>query len=253
MTCAPPHPHARLALCVLAAALLHGALLLGLDSPLPNAATPALTVPITLTRPPSAPAVAAATERSALAEPHPQVAASLAKPAPAAAVAPQASPKPKATPPTATPPPAPALVSLAGGSPLALARAVAQSAAPSSVGVGEPRLAPGRASPQGKDFDYYLDAWRRQVERVGQLNYPGEARARKLAGTLRLRVIIAADGTLEDVRITQSSGHAVLDDAALRIVRLAAPYAPFSPTMRAVAEVLEIERSWQFRNSRLST
>ena len=138
---------------------------------------------------------------------------------------------------------------LVGKSALALARAVAEAAggadAKASAGFGN-------AAPPGADFAYYLDAWRRKVERVGQLNYPAEAKARGLTGTLRLRVSIAADGALNDVRVVEGSGHAVLDAAALRIVRLAAPYAPFSPTMRAATEVLEIERTWQFRNSRLS-
>lgn len=144
-------------------------------------------------------------------------------------------------------PPAPAFLAAKGA--LALARAVAQAAGGADDGV-PPGV--GDAAPLGVDFAYYLDAWRRKVERIGQLNYPAEAKAKGLAGTLRLRVSIAADGALNDVRVLEGSGHAVLDAAALRIVRLAAPYAPFSPTMRAATRVLEIERTWQFRNSRLS-
>lgn len=228
-------PRVPLTPCVLASVLLHGALLFGLKLPSPIAPLPLPSVQIRL----------AGVETLPVPQPPPQEQAAKSVPAVAAGAAPQ--------PPRTTPVPAPdhAPPRLAASSPLALARAVAQAAAnaapvPAPLGLNE-------TPAQNKDFAYYLDAWRREVERVGQLNYPAEARAKKLAGTLRLRVTIAADGHLKDVRITESSGHAVLDDAALRIVRLAAPFAPFSPTMRTVAEVLEIERSWQFRNSTLST
>lgn len=231
-------PRTRLALCILASVLLHGALLFGLKLPASGAPPAPLSVQITLAGVERKPA--RLPERQPLPQERP------AKPAPvaAAAVTPQPAPS------TPVPPPEPVPPRLAASSPLALAQAVARAANEAS---GPAPLVLNHAPPQDKDFAYYLDAWRREVERVGQLNYPAEARAKQLAGTLRLRVTIAADGNLKDVRITESSGHAVLDEAALRIVRLAAPYAPFSPTMRTVAEVLEIERSWQFRNSTLST
>ncbi len=95
--------------------------------------------------------------------------------------------------------------------------------------------------------DWYLESWRRKVERIGKLNYPDGARARKIYGSLRLLVVIEPDGSLRDVRVIDSSGHEVLDDAAVRIVRLAAPYAPFPPAMRDDTDVLEIVRTWQFR------
>jgi protein TonB len=99
---------------------------------------------------------------------------------------------------------------------------------------------------------YYLQAWRRKVEAVGNLNYPEEARTRKLYGSLRLLVSITPDGGLKDVRVLDSSGHKVLDDAAVRIVQLAAPYAPFPEEMRKTTDVLEIIRTWQFRKNRFS-
>ena len=79
------------------------------------------------------------------------------------------------------------------------------------------------------DFTYYLEAWQRKIERIGNVNYPAEARSRGLRGSLRLLVTIAADGRLTGVRVLETSGHRILDEAAVRIVRLAAPYAPFSP------------------------
>ena len=95
--------------------------------------------------------------------------------------------------------------------------------------------------------NWYLESWRRKVERIGKLNYPDQARARRLYGSLRLLVAIEGDGTLRDVRVIDSSGHKVLDEAAMRIVRLAAPYAPFPPGMRKQTDVLEIVRTWQFK------
>lgn len=100
---------------------------------------------------------------------------------------------------------------------------------------------------------YYLQSWRRKVEMIGNLNYPEEARTRKLYGSLRLLVSITPDGGLRDVRVLDSSGHKVLDDAAVRIVRLAAPYAPFPPQMRKNTDVLEIIRTWQFRKNKYSS
>lgn len=100
---------------------------------------------------------------------------------------------------------------------------------------------------QTSEDAWYLESWRRKVERIGKLNYPDEARARKLYGSLRLLVAIEPDGALRDVRVIDSSGHEILDEAAVRIVRLAAPYAPFPPAMRDETDVLEIVRTWRFK------
>jgi len=100
----------------------------------------------------------------------------------------------------------------------------------------------------------YLDAWRAKVERIGNINYPDEARRRNLTGSLVLDVAINANGTLNDVRIRRSSGHKILDDAAIHIVKLAAPFAPFPEEMRKDTDVLHIIRGWQFLNNhRLTT
>lgn len=98
----------------------------------------------------------------------------------------------------------------------------------------------------------YLDAWRSKVERVGNLNYPDEAKRRNLSGRLLLDVAINADGTLNDITLLRSSGSKVLDDAAIRIVRLAAPFSEFPPEMRSDTDVLHITRTWEFLNSQLS-
>ena len=102
------------------------------------------------------------------------------------------------------------------------------------------------ASTQEYKYASYLEAWRRKVESIGNLNYPEEAKRRQLYGNLILRVALRADGTLEEVRVLRSSGSEVLDQAAMRIVNLAAPYAPFPPDIRKETDVLDITRTWQF-------
>ena len=96
---------------------------------------------------------------------------------------------------------------------------------------------------------FYLNSWRRKIESVGNLNYPQKARKNKLYGSLRLMVAILPDGSLKEVALLKSSGHQVLDDAAVRIVRLSAPYAPFPDELRQSTDVLEIIRTWQFRKN----
>jgi periplasmic protein TonB len=95
-------------------------------------------------------------------------------------------------------------------------------------------------------FAIYVEAWRQKVERIGNLNYPAAAREQKLYGNLQMTVYIKSDGSLEKVEIRRSSGHRVLDDAARRIVELAAPYAPFPEDIRKEVDVLDITRTWTF-------
>ncbi len=102
------------------------------------------------------------------------------------------------------------------------------------------------ASTQEYLYAAYLEAWRSKVERIGNLNYPDEAKRRKLYGNLLMHVAVRADGSLERIEIRRSSGHKLLDDAAVRIVRMAAPFAPFPPEIRKQVDVLDITRTWQF-------
>ena len=95
-------------------------------------------------------------------------------------------------------------------------------------------------------FAAYVDAWRQKVEKVGNLNYPEEAKAKKLYGQLELSVDIKADGTIEKMTVTRSSGYRVLDEAAKRIVELAAPYAAFPEDIRKDTDILGITRTWTF-------
>jgi protein TonB len=95
-------------------------------------------------------------------------------------------------------------------------------------------------------FARYVEDWRVKVERVGNLNYPERARQQKIYGSLQLTVSIKADGTVESIDINKPSGQKVLDEAARRIVELAAPYAPFPPDIAKDTDILSITRTWTF-------
>ena len=94
-------------------------------------------------------------------------------------------------------------------------------------------------------FAQYEEEWRAKVERVGTVNYPAEARG-KLYGNLRLTVTIRPDGSVDSVELDRSSGLKVLDAAAFRIVRMAAPYANFPASIRRDTDLLVITRTWFF-------
>ncbi len=96
-------------------------------------------------------------------------------------------------------------------------------------------------STKSADEAAYLNMWRQKVERVGNANYPAG-----VYGDLRLLVVLNYDGQLKDVRVLESSGFRNLDEAALRIVRIAAPYQSFPVEMRKKYDQLEIIRTWKF-------
>jgi protein TonB len=99
----------------------------------------------------------------------------------------------------------------------------------------------------------YLHNWRARVEAVGNRFYPEASSRYGIYGDLRLLVAIRHDGEIENIEILSSSGHAVLDEAAIRIVRMAAPFEPFPPELREATDTLEIIRTWKFRKNRLSS
>ncbi|WP_093468815.1 energy transducer TonB [Pseudomonas sp. NFR16] len=92
---------------------------------------------------------------------------------------------------------------------------------------------------------WYKEDWRKKIERIGNLNYPDEARRKQIYGSLRMMVSINRDGSLYEVLILESSGQPLLDQAAQKIVRLAAPFAPFSGDLADI-DRLEIIRTWKF-------
>ena len=95
-------------------------------------------------------------------------------------------------------------------------------------------------------FARYVEDWRLKIERVGNLNYPEAARQLRLYGSLLITVSIRADGTVESITVNRSSGQRVLDAAAVKIVEMSAPFAPFPPDIRRDTDILHVTRTWSF-------
>lgn len=108
------------------------------------------------------------------------------------------------------------------------------------------------ATLQSDDARYQFE-WQQKVELVGNKYYPEEARRKKFSGDVRLVVALLPDGSIKRIDVLSSSGKNVLDQAAIRSVKLAAPFAPFPSELREKADILEIIRTWQFRNNVLSS
>jgi periplasmic protein TonB len=99
---------------------------------------------------------------------------------------------------------------------------------------------------QAYKFAAYVDAWRQKVERVGNLNYPEQARAQGIRGAVQVTVAIKSNGEIEGVEIHNKRANKVLVAAVQRIVRLSAPFAAFPGDFRADTDVLHITRTWIF-------
>ena len=98
-----------------------------------------------------------------------------------------------------------------------------------------------------KEYAYaaYMRGWVDRVERIGNLNYPDEARRREMHGNLELTVGLNRDGSIHSIDVIRSSGYPLLDAAAQRIVRLAAPF-PSLPADKNRVDELYITRTWEF-------
>lgn len=94
-------------------------------------------------------------------------------------------------------------------------------------------------------FAQYVEDWRQKIERVGTLNFPHDRKG-KVYGNLMIAVEIKSDGTVLSAEIKRSSGNRTLDDAAMRILQLSSPFAPFPPNLKKDVDVLVIARTWNF-------
>lgn len=100
----------------------------------------------------------------------------------------------------------------------------------------------------------YLDEWRKRVEQVGNANYPIQAKAKSLSGSLIITVELNRNGTISSIAVIKPSPHKVLNDAALRFVRDASPYASFPEYLDKSIDLLVITRAFHFLgNNRLSS
>ncbi len=99
----------------------------------------------------------------------------------------------------------------------------------------------------------YLDAWRRKVEHIGNLNFPAQIRSQHLSGSLALEVALNSDGSIRELTLNQPSGQPLLDDSAQRIVKLSAPFAAFPADIRRDTGVLRFVYVWRFNGGRFDT
>ena len=102
------------------------------------------------------------------------------------------------------------------------------------------------ADTRESDVAVYLDSWRRKIERVGTMNFPSAARRDKLSGTPVIEVTIGSDGKLLQTMLRRTSGHVEIDEAAMRILKLAAPYDAFPGDLAAKHDQIRIAYEWQF-------
>lgn len=100
----------------------------------------------------------------------------------------------------------------------------------------------------------YLDEWRKRIEITGNANYPVQAKARELSGTLILTVEINRNGTIANIQINNPSPHKLLNDAAVRFVRDSAPFATFPDQIDKETDILVITRAFHFlKNNQLTS
>lgn len=116
-------------------------------------------------------------------------------------------------------------------------------------GVDDARTLLATPSTRQSGLAEYLDGWRRRVERIGTANYPAELLGDPNAGRPTLEVVIGKDGELLDIVVRHSSGDRSLDQAALRILRLAAPFEPLPQVIRKDYDVLRFAYDWDFFDS----
>lgn len=95
-------------------------------------------------------------------------------------------------------------------------------------------------------FADYLAEWKAKVERVGTLNFPEEERRLSMEGSPVLEVALNADGTIAEILVRKSSGEKALDQAAIRILRLASPFDPFPRDLRDRYKILRFAYEWRF-------
>jgi periplasmic protein TonB len=88
----------------------------------------------------------------------------------------------------------------------------------------------------------YMEQWRRRVEEVGNLNYP-----RGASGSVIVHIAVRADGSLEQARILKPSSSSLVNESALNIARMAAPFPPFPANVREKTDILDIIRTWHFQ------
>ena len=135
---------------------------------------------------------------------------------------------------------------------LEMARLTSEIAADTAHYAKRPKIKNITASTQEYEYAAYMRGWVDKVERVGNLNLPEEIRRRGLSGRLILTVVVRRDGSVSDITISRPSGTKLLDDTAVRTVRLAQPFPPIPKTKEDIDE-LYITRTWEYSAGEVST
>lgn len=118
----------------------------------------------------------------------------------------------------------------------------------------EPRITRHTSvSTKSSDEAAYYNYWSSKIVKIGNKNFPREALDKEIFGSLRMEVGIRANGTVASAKVTSSSGHVFLDDAARRIVKLAEPFRPLPPEIAKNTDIFVIYRTWNFEITGLST
>ena len=129
-------------------------------------------------------------------------------------------------------------VSAVGADLLETSKAIARQAAEISETIEDQNKRPRKTfitpSTQAVGYAMYYKTLQKRVEEIGTLNFP-QKNGRKLYGELVVQIPVFQDGTIYQkeggASIKVSSGNKALDDAALSIVRRAAPFGRFPPNM----------------------
>ena len=98
----------------------------------------------------------------------------------------------------------------------------------------------------------YVQQWRTRVEDWGNQHYPEEARG-KLYGDVILTVEIDQTGRALAINVEKSSGHDILDKAAIDSVKRSAPFGRFTTSMKNAMDVLVLTRTWNYSTNGLET
>lgn len=104
-----------------------------------------------------------------------------------------------------------------------------------------PRRKAINASTKEHLYASYMEAWRRKIERVGNLNYP-----KGHMGDVVVHIAVRQDGSVEKMRIMKHAESSLINEAALKIATLAAPFPPFPSDIREKTDILDIIRTWRF-------
>ncbi len=116
-----------------------------------------------------------------------------------------------------------------------------------------PRLKFINSSTKESKYASYMDNWRRKIEDVGTKFYRKQKSLQQFEGSLMVDVVLGPNGTIRHINIEKASKHKALDEAALQIVRFAAPFEPFSEDIRKETDILHITRTWEFRYNNFVT